>query len=785
MEKRVILTLMEGSFEHGFPVILRISEDNAPAETGIQVSGKLPPAPYIPEVFKNWQSAYRQLVMPHARIKPKPAQVTNVSCHQLGDRLAEYLNEWLNSGTKEWQKIRDGLQHFLSDTDEIQFIIQSNDIQLRQLPWNLWNFFENYPKAEFALSASEYQSPKKALTKNSSSKVRILAILGNSEGIDIEKDRAFLEQLSNQAETKFLVEPQPEKLNDHLWEQGWDILFFAGHSSSQEKGRIQLNQTDSLSLNQLRYALNKAIKQGLRLAIFNSCDGLGLAQQLTDLHIGQVIVMREPIPDVVAEEFLRHFLKAFSSGQSLYASVRFARERLERLESKFPCATWLPVICTNPAEAPMTWPLPQRPIFSLHSLRTVLIVSFVVTILVMGLRHQGFLQASELQAFDHLMQLRPAEKPDPRLLIVTVDEGDIQYQIQMGMKMRWSLSDQALIQLLKKLDQLQPKTIGIDIYRDFPVDPNYADLATRLKQDNRLFAVCKVPAPEDDVPEGNNPPPEVPKERVGFSDFVADDDDIVRRQLLHMRPPITSPCATQYAFSLQLALRYLDSQGIKSDVTPKGYLQIGGVVFKPLKAHSSGYQGVNASGYQVLLNYRALSSPKNIAQTISLRDVLSDRINPELVESLKHRIVLIGVTAITTADTWKTPYSTGARPQQKQLPGVFVQAQMVSHILSTALDHRPLLWWWSEWIEALWVWGWSLVGGIIAWCIRKPLYLGLVGGIALLTLFGLCFAVFTQAGWVPLIPSALTLIATQVAIVWWLIAHPHFANSRRHLDSHS
>jgi CHASE2 domain-containing sensor protein len=370
-------------------------------------------------------------------------------------------------------------------------------------------------------------------------------------------------------------------------------------------------------------------------------------------------------------------------------------------------------------------------------------------------------------------------------LIITVDEGDIQYQSRMGMKMRWSLSDQALIQLLKKLDQLQPKTIGIDIYRDFPVDTNYADLAARLKQDNHLFAVCKVPAPEDGVPEGNTPPPEVPKERVGFSDFVADDNDIVRRQLLHMRPPVTSPCAAQYAFSLQLALHYLNSQGIKSDVTPEKYLRINGVVFKRLEAHSSGYQGVDASGYQVLLNYRALSSPKDIAQTISLRDVLSDRINPELVESLKHRIVLIGVTAITTADTWKTPYSAGARPQQKQLPGVFVQAQMVSHILSAALDHRPLFWWWSEWLEALWVWGWSLVGGIIAWCIRKPLYLGLAGGIALLTLFGLCFAIFTQAGWVPLIPSALTLIATQVAIVWWLIAHPHFANSRRQLDSHS
>jgi tetratricopeptide (TPR) repeat protein len=355
MGERVILTLMEGSFEQGFPVILRISEDEAPTKTGIQVLGKLPPAPNVLEAFKNWKLAYRRMAMLYSRIQPKPEQVTNVSYHQLADDLAEGLNDWLNSGFREWQKIRDGLQRSLSDTDEIQFIIQTNDIQLRQLPWHLWDFFEDYPKAEVALSAPEYQPVKKSSTKNPGGKVKILAILGNRQGIDIEKDRAFLEQFSDKAQTKFLVEPQPEELNDHLWENGWDILFFAGHSSSQEKGILQLNQTDSLTLDRLRYALKKAIEGGLQLAIFNSCDGLGLARDLADLHIGQVIVMRELVPDVVAQEFLRHFLRAFSGGESLYASVREARERLQGLESKFPCASWLPVICQNPAEAPMTW----------------------------------------------------------------------------------------------------------------------------------------------------------------------------------------------------------------------------------------------------------------------------------------------------------------------------------------------------------------------------------------------------------------------------------------------
>ena len=141
-------------------------------------------------------------------------------------------------------------------------------------------------------------------------------------------------------------------MNEQLWQE-WDILFFTCHSYSKEQGIIQLNQTDAIALEQLKYALKKAISKGLKLTIFNSCDGLGLAQALFDLHITQVIVMREPVPDVVAQEFLKHFLATFSSGQSLYTSVRVAPEKLQKLEGKYPCATWLPVY-QNPAQMPTT-----------------------------------------------------------------------------------------------------------------------------------------------------------------------------------------------------------------------------------------------------------------------------------------------------------------------------------------------------------------------------------------------------------------------------------------------
>lgn len=784
MQKLVVLNL-DGDLSQGVKVTLEIGAEGDRAS--IEVQGYLTPKPEIIADYELWRTTYRSLA--NFRLTPVSINVGSSlnehlnNCRKLNDKLSQQMNSWLNCNS--FRPLKEKLLKQLTLDDTVRVLIKTSDTWLRRLPWNLWDFFEDYSQAEVALSAPEYEYLPKSKTDIIKGKVKILAILGNSQGILIEKDKNLLEMLPD-AETTFLVEPQRSQLNEQLWEQDWDILFFAGHSSSLEDGKsgnIFINQTDCLTIYQLKYALKKALSKGLQLAIFNSCDGLGLAHQLEDLHIPQIIVMREPVQDLVAQEFLKNFLKKFSSGESMYLAVRESREKLHGIEDQYPCAVCLPVICQNPAAVPPAWKdffiKPQietsklqvnkyrTPVqFWWRSVQVVLLSSLIITGLVMGVRSLGLLQPSELKAFDQMMGLRWEEKPDSRFLIITIDEADIQYQNRMKMNMRWSLSDQALAQLLKKLDKYQPKTIGLDIYRDFPVDSNIADLANRLQKDKRLFAVCKVSAPLDGAPEGTPPAPEIPEQRLSFSDFVADDNDVARRQLLHLTPPLTSPCAAEYAFSLQIALDYLQAKGIKSYINPEGNLQIANVVFKQLKSHTSGYQQVDASGYQVLVNYRSLSSPQNIAQQVSLRDVLNDRINSELVELLKGRIILIGVIAPTTTDYWKTPYSAKVVPNQKLIPGVFVQAHMISQILSAVLDHRPLLWWWPTWVEGLWVWGWSLLGGILAWYIRSPLRLGMAGMIMLLSLSGICFGVFTQAGWIPLIPAALALMATQVAVVF-------------------
>lgn len=381
-------------------------------------------------------------------------------------------------------------------------------------------------------------------------------------------------------------------------------------------------------------------------------------------------------------------------------------------------------------------------------LHSVFLASVVVTMLVIGVRQIGMFQPLELKALDQQMRLRRSEGLDQRLLLVTAREEDIN-------KYRFPLPDAVLAKLLAKLEQYQPRVIGLDIYRDnpvnysdIPVEPNYTDLPTQLRQNKRLIPICKVSSARD---SGISPLPGIPVEHLGFSNVLEDSDRAIRRHLLYQTPSSTSPCKTPYALNLQLAFQYLEAEGISPKFTQGGDLQLGKTVFKDLEPRAGGYQRYDAGGQQVVLNYRA---SKQIAQEVSLSDVLNGRFDPNWV---KNRVVLIGVTAISQKDIFNTPYG--------ERRGLQIQAYMVSQILSAVLDGRPLLQAWPQWGDAIWIWGWSLVGGLLAWrCRSVPLRM-LGGGTACGALYGLCFVFLIQGDWVPLIPPAIAFVASGGCVV--------------------
>jgi CHASE2 domain-containing sensor protein len=113
--------------------------------------------------------------------------------------------------------------------------------------------------------------------------------------------------------------------------------------------------------------------------------------------------------------------------------------------------------------------------FAFADLQPLAITCIAVTVTLLGVRHLGWLQPLELNAFDLMVQLRPDPGPDPRLLIVEITEQDIK-----AFK-KWPISDRVLAKAIAEIARLEPTAIGLDIIRDIPYEPGNAELATQLK----------------------------------------------------------------------------------------------------------------------------------------------------------------------------------------------------------------------------------------------------------------------------------------------------------------
>jgi CHASE2 domain-containing sensor protein len=376
--------------------------------------------------------------------------------------------------------------------------------------------------------------------------------------------------------------------------------------------------------------------------------------------------------------------------------------------------------------------------------RAVAIAAVAVTGLLLGVRQMGWIEPLELNVFDRLTRLNANAALDPRLLIVTIAESDLQ-ALQ-----RPTPSDQAVAQVLQNLEQDQPRVIGLDLHRDLPQAPGQTELLRQLRSPNVITITELGNSPETYIP----PPPDVPDDRVGFNDIAIDPDGVVRRNLLFA----TTDTGTFHSFSLRVALKYLAARNIvprNSSINPD-WMQIGNTTFVPLEATSGGYQRADAAGYQILMRYR---SP-TVARQVSFTDALNDRIDPSWV---KDKIVLIGTTAPSAKDLFYTPFS-AAEQTAHQMPGVMVHAHLVRQILDIALGEHPTFWFWSDPWEGVWILGWAIVGGSIAWVLRHPLLLGAVSIIALVILAGVSLLIFSQQGWVPIAAPAIALTLTGGAV---------------------
>jgi branched-chain amino acid transport system substrate-binding protein len=414
----------------GFAVKLQILEDGLTIQDHNNLPN-IPPAPEIPQLYEDWRNISLensgQNISPenNRQLQAVPVQVTNVASRETWRNIAEELENacrrWFNH--RDFNSLRDRiLSNPRVRTDQSVPIIircqtgndQQNEI-LRRLPWHTWDLFAELPNAEFALFTG-FRQPVATLT----APVKVLAIFGSSKGgLQLAKDEEALQFLKERgAQITKILEPDEETLSHLLFDQEWQILFFAGHSSSEGlTGQIQISDGRYLPLHTLRQRLTSAVRNGLKLAIFNSCDGLRIADFLGQLNVPAVIVMREPVPDRIAYQFLLYFLREFSQGTPLCLAVRKARDRLESIQADFPAASWLPTVCLNPSQPEFVWPniTPQKPqptASNLHFLKLGL--AAVAVIIAVGIP----IITNRCQVFPTLCPPAPSVPPTRRITII-------------------------------------------------------------------------------------------------------------------------------------------------------------------------------------------------------------------------------------------------------------------------------------------------------------------------------------------------------------------------------
>ena len=391
---------------------------------------------------------------------------------------------------------------------------------------------------------------------------------------------------------------------------------------------------------------------------------------------------------------------------------------------------------------------------------------FIITVpattgILLGLRFVGLLQPLELDAYDLFFQWRPTEKIDERIVLVAINESDIQ-------KYNSPISDANLAKLLNTIKQQQPRAIGLDIYRDLPVEPGHEELAAVFASTPNLIGIRKVLGSNNG--DGVQSSPILEKlGQLAANDLLPDGDGKIRRVLLAIKDKRNK---TIPSFSDALAEEYLKVEGIETialDAKTKK-TQLGKAIIVPFKSNDGGYVGAEAGGYQILANYRNFQEG---FRTVSLTEVLEESIPNNI---FRDRLVLIGVTAESSGDYFITPNN---RPTLGHpftpTSGITIHGNIASQLIGSAIDGRPIIQVWTKPIECLWISIWAIVGGLLCWTgryarsISKPkqiyltwetLVIPLIGG----ALIAGSYIAFIWGWWIPVVPSLLALLGSAIAV---------------------
>jgi hypothetical protein len=494
------------------------------------LTARLQYPPHLEVLYQEWQRAYlnfyksRSLLAEpieptlDSTVEPSPLRARVVNSGGLTTQVdwkarlddAEKLllrnfQNWLWQGElRDISRVIAAASQALGETvdHKIDVLLSCDPIHLVRLPWETWEITDNleaFGKIRIVRSPVNIRAAAPPVHRPDWKRARILAICCDDAGLQLQQERAILKSLEPLVQVEFVgwsigQHQRAEQVQQSILQaitdpQGWDILFFAGHSDEtvMTGGRLAIAPGSSMTIEELKAALTQAKDRGLQLAMFNSCRGLRIAEALMDLGLNQVLVMRERIHNQVAQEFLVQFARSLASFKDTQDAVRDATQWLKENHNqrKYPSAYLVPSLFRRPGSPPirlsqpdwrqwLTRLLPQRR-YELVTILLLSAVSLLPSLQLFLLDQRILVQARYRELTQQIDRSRPAS-----MALIQIDDASIQRdRVEIGQIN--PMSQKYMARLIDRLVAAKVKVIGLDYLLDHP-DPNQKLLANSIRQ---------------------------------------------------------------------------------------------------------------------------------------------------------------------------------------------------------------------------------------------------------------------------------------------------------------
>ncbi|MDJ0687220.1 MAG: CHASE2 domain-containing protein [Xenococcaceae cyanobacterium MO_188.B32] len=510
------------------------------------------------DLYQKWRNAYFNHYK-SLRVKAETIIITQSTedYHRLlrdaHYQLIDEFQRWLLS--PELVKIRRKIVSIINHNpqNDIDLLIACSPNDLTRLPWETWDIGSDLgARNKVRIARTTINNPSQLNSISRFRKPRILTIIGYDPLLDFSQDVKAIESLSQLAESDFIDDKLTQNnadLKQQIFDKitsvdGWDILFFIGHSNESDfGGEFHLAPNLSLKIEDIEKSLAQAAKNGLQLAFFNSCSGIDIGESLIELGLSQVIVMRERVNNKVAFQLLEKFIANLSEYKDVHEAIRESASFFEQenIQQKYPSAYLLPSLYRHPntklfrfssrGERLKRW-LPDKRIAK--SLLLLLFLSLLSPIQDLLLEARLFTQLIYSQATRQIDRSK-----QPPTLLVQIDEESFT-KANLPWRTREDLDRTYLAQLIHNLHQINntPKVIGIDykLWEPKPQEDNTLKqvIQSAEQQNTQFIFAASIEENKTIIPEIANPQTSLQGDIYfypGYLELLSTNDDLKSREL--------------------------------------------------------------------------------------------------------------------------------------------------------------------------------------------------------------------------------------------------------------